>query len=247
MSKISKKLSSYKLAFNSITVVLLWLLMVGTVFAVEQIIYYHSDALGSVVATTDENGDVLWRESYRPFGSRIDNTVSTKDNTPFYTGKPHDDETGLSYFGARYYDPFIGRFIGIDPEGVDPENLHSFNRYAYANNNPYRYVDPNGKWAEDIVLGVPSITLGMVSIWDNIRDGNFGNAAVDALGIVADGLAVALPGIPGGAGLGIKAAREAGEVATKKSVVIGENMKNRVIPHAEANGGRRRMKDGLKI
>ena len=34
---------------------------------------------------------------------------------------------------------------GFDPQGVDPNNVHSFNRYAYANNNPYRYVDPDGR------------------------------------------------------------------------------------------------------
>ncbi|WP_282434127.1 RHS repeat-associated core domain-containing protein, partial [Acidovorax sp. Root267] len=49
--------------------------------------------------------------------------------------------------GARYYIPLIGRFTGIDPQGIVPENPHSFNRYAYANNNPYRYVDPDGRSA----------------------------------------------------------------------------------------------------
>ena len=51
----------------------------------------------------------------------------------------------LSYFGARYYDPSIGRFMGVDPEGFNPNSVHSFNRYAYGNNNPYKYVDPDGR------------------------------------------------------------------------------------------------------
>jgi uncharacterized protein RhaS with RHS repeats len=46
--------------------------------------------------------------------------------------------------GARYYDPVIGRFVSTDSKGFDEGNIHSFNRYAYANNNPYRYIDPNG-------------------------------------------------------------------------------------------------------
>ncbi len=121
----------------------LWILP-GLSQAKDRTIYYHTDALGSVVAATDEHGDVLWRESYKPFGERQKREVGTEQNTPFYTGKPHDDITGLSYFGARYYDPEIGRFMGIDPVGVDPGNIHSFNRYAYANNNPYRFVDPDG-------------------------------------------------------------------------------------------------------
>jgi uncharacterized protein RhaS with RHS repeats len=55
----------------------------------------------------------------------------------------------LSYFGARNYDPLRGQFISIDPVGFSPNNIHSFNRYAYGNNNPYRYIDPDGRSAED--------------------------------------------------------------------------------------------------
>jgi uncharacterized protein RhaS with RHS repeats len=46
------------------------------------------------------------------------------------------------YMQARYYDPVIGRFYSNDPIGF--RGIHSFNRYAYANNNPYKYIDPNG-------------------------------------------------------------------------------------------------------
>lgn len=67
-------------------------------------------------------------------------------------------------------------------------------------------------WVEDLVLGVPSILLGAKSFYDNAKSGNVGGAALDAVGIVADVCAVALPGIPGGAGFGIKAARMAGKV-----------------------------------
>ena len=47
----------------------------------------------------------------------------------------------MSYLGARYYNPHLGRFMGLDPKEVNPEDVHSFNRYAYANNNPYKFVD----------------------------------------------------------------------------------------------------------
>jgi len=50
--------------------------------------------------------------------------------------------------GARYYDPVIGRFISTDPKQFDEQNPQLFNRYAYANNNPYRYVDPDGRSAQ---------------------------------------------------------------------------------------------------
>jgi uncharacterized protein RhaS with RHS repeats len=52
------------------------------------------------------------------------------------------------YMQARYYDPVIGRFYSNDPIGFT--NIHTFNRYAYANNNPYRYTDPDGRKAGDL-------------------------------------------------------------------------------------------------
>ncbi len=61
-----------------------------------------------------------------------------------YTGH-QGDPSGLVYMGARYYDPEIGRFLSMDPASFSPGNVQSFNRYAYANNNPYRYVDPDGE------------------------------------------------------------------------------------------------------
>ena len=135
----------WKTLMGNLLLMLSCLFMAAAASATDRTVYYHTDFLGSVVAATDESGTLLWRESYRPFGERIDREVSTKENTPFYTGKPHDDDTGLSYFGARDHDPIVGRFLGIDPVDVDPANLHSFNRYAYVNNNPYRYVDPDGR------------------------------------------------------------------------------------------------------
>ena len=109
-----------------------------------EVTYYHQDALGSTVAATDEQGNVLWREAYRPYGERI-LKQDGGSNKLWYTGKPHEEDMGLNYFGARWYDPMIGRFTGIDPVEFQEGNIHSFNRYAYANNNPYRYVDPNGE------------------------------------------------------------------------------------------------------
>jgi len=125
----------------------IFLLISSSVLNAEEITYYHLDALGSTVAATDENGALLWKEAYRPYGERI-RKEDGNTNDIWYTGKPHEEEMGLSYFGARWYDPNIGRFMAIDPVGVDEGNIHSFNRYAYANNNPYKYVDPDGRAAK---------------------------------------------------------------------------------------------------
>ncbi len=69
-------------------------------------------------------------------------------NTRKFTGKERDQETGLDYFGARYYGSKIGRFTTVDPVYTWRENLvdpQRWNRYAYARNNPLRYVDPDGR------------------------------------------------------------------------------------------------------
>ena len=112
-------------------------------WAAEEITYYHHDALGSVIAATDEDGNVKWREDYKPYGERVRKPAT--DNKLWYTGKPEESALGLQYFGARWYDSALGRFTGIDPVGFQEGNIHSFNRYIYANNNPYMYVDPDGR------------------------------------------------------------------------------------------------------
>jgi RHS repeat-associated protein len=110
-------------------------------------VYYHNDIAGSPIAATNESGAVLWRESYRPYGERLTNAPASEANDIWFTSRRQDVDTGLVYMGARYYDPVIGRFISKDPVGFDEANIHSFNRYAYANNNPNRYVDPDGRSA----------------------------------------------------------------------------------------------------
>jgi RHS repeat-associated protein len=64
-----------------------------------------------------------------------------------FTGKERDTETGLDYFGARYYAAAQGRFTSVDPEnaGADPSDPQSWNGYAYARNNPLKYTDPDGR------------------------------------------------------------------------------------------------------
>ncbi|MGM0562955.1 MAG: RHS repeat-associated core domain-containing protein [Pseudomonadota bacterium] len=107
--------------------------------------YIHTDPMGSPIAATDENGEILWVEDYKPYGERIRREEKSAPHKRWYTGHVQDDDTGLIYMGARYYDPEIGRFLSPDPVGFDAGNPVSFNKYAYANNNPYRYTDPDGR------------------------------------------------------------------------------------------------------
>src|SRR6266571_5679293 len=132
-----------------ITWIFLSLLGVNPASATETVTYLHTDMAGSPIAATDSAGNVIWRENYRPYGERTKNQPASAGNRQFFHAKPFDQDSGLSYFGARYYDPVVGRFMGVYPKGFDEKNLYSFNRYAYGNNNPYRFLDPNGQWSTD--------------------------------------------------------------------------------------------------
>ena len=115
------------------------------------------------LVATDATGNVIWKENYRPYGERTVKAPAAADNGLWFTGKPAEEETGLSYIGARYYSPVLGRFMGVDPADLSESNVHSFNRYAYGNNNPVKFVDRNGMWAGDVVIGLPSMAMGSAS------------------------------------------------------------------------------------
>ncbi|WP_262311774.1 NBR1-Ig-like domain-containing protein [Duganella violaceipulchra] len=130
----------------------------------EAITYFHNDTSGTPVVATDASGSMVWKETYRPYGEKIDRWPGSGDNKIGYHGKPFDDNTGLSYMGARYYDPVLGRFTGIDPAAVDEANIHSFNRYAFANNNPYKFTDPDGRNpVAIIVVGARLMGVGLAA------------------------------------------------------------------------------------
>jgi RHS repeat-associated protein len=105
--------------------------------------YYHADGLGSVVNLTDASGVSVASYAYEAFG-KVRSQTGNIVNFFRFTGREWDEDSGLYYYRARYYDPQIGRFITQDPfEGNlnDPSSLH---RYLYVNNNPINKTDPTG-------------------------------------------------------------------------------------------------------
>lgn len=108
--------------------------------------FYHTNHLGSNISVTDRITDEIWDNEYLPFGSSLNTDIKNITEIQHqYSSKELDEYTGLYYFGARYYNPETGRFMSVDPAGIDITNPQSWNRYAYVQNNPYTFVDPDGR------------------------------------------------------------------------------------------------------
>ncbi len=97
--------------------------------------FFHQDHLASVRIITDGGGAVKRRYDYRPFGQLLSTSGSLSSSVRF-TDHRTDDETGLIYMNARYYDPTLGRFLSPDPVLSDPANPQDLDRFAYVRNGP---------------------------------------------------------------------------------------------------------------
>ena len=103
--------------------------------------YYHEDALGNVRFITSPIVNITFSCNFVPYGQAVN---ATGTSVFMYTDKPQDLLTGLYYFGARFYDPAISRFISQDSHAGSQIDPLSLNRYIYARDNPEKYVDLNG-------------------------------------------------------------------------------------------------------
>jgi RHS repeat-associated protein len=107
--------------------------------------YYHINGHGDVTALTDANGNVVAQYQYDAWGNIISQTGTMASSNPYrYAGYRYDEETGLYYLMARYYDANIGRFITRDTFHGFKDDPISLNQYAYTHNNPVMYIDPSG-------------------------------------------------------------------------------------------------------
>lgn len=124
--------------------------------------FYHPDHLGSTNLVTDEKGDVVEETHYLPFGEVLEGG----DSRYLFTGQEKDKETSLNYYGARYYDSFSRHFTQPDTIIQNVYDPQSLNRYAYARNNPVKYVDPSGNiplLAIPFIIGAISAGINLIS------------------------------------------------------------------------------------
>jgi RHS repeat-associated protein len=103
--------------------------------------YYHTDHLGSIRLVTDDDKTIVSAVTYHPFGEPC---AEEGSEHYLFNGK-EQDATDLYYYGARYYDPELGRFLTRDTAMGSYRYPQSLNRYSYCRNNPLAYVDPDGR------------------------------------------------------------------------------------------------------
>lgn len=119
-----------------------------------QLIRYQLDNhLGSASLELDQRSQIISYEEYTPYGCTSYQAVRGQTETAKryrFTGKERDDESGLSYHGARYYCPWLGRWTSCDPAGL----ADGANVYLYAHANPISYVDPSG--TENVPILMPN-------------------------------------------------------------------------------------------
>ena len=115
---------------------------IAMVDASGNVYYYLNDHLGSAGVVVTSAGMMRDKYKYEAFGGNFGSSVMT-DQVYRYTGKPLDEELGLNwyYYGVRYYDPWSGRFLSIDPMGG---KYPSYSVYVYVLDNPLRLLDPDG-------------------------------------------------------------------------------------------------------
>ncbi|MBI5493461.1 MAG: VCBS repeat-containing protein [Deltaproteobacteria bacterium] len=134
----------------------------------ERSAYLLLDHQGSTAAVTDETGQVTERYAYYPFGLLRHASGDGEDYG--YTGKETDEDAGLAYFGARYYDGWTGRWTSPDPRysrlapKAPDEGDETTAAYRFVRNNPVNAVDPDGQFAVEASLAIAgAVALHSVS------------------------------------------------------------------------------------
>ena len=137
--------------------------------------FYHPDHLGSSSYITDREGRITQHTEYIAFGEVLFEEHSTSRTMPYlFNGKELDTETGLYYYGARYYDPRVSLWLNVDPmmlrdEAMDDEDSSNggvFNPmnnavYTFSYQNPVKYVDPDGE-CPNCITAAGGILVGAI-------------------------------------------------------------------------------------
>ncbi len=122
--------------------------------------YYHPDHLGSSSYITNLDGEVVQHIEYVPFGEVFIEERNNTWNTPYlFNAKEYDDETGMYYYGARYYEPRISLWMSVDPEEM---RFPHINTYTFSANNHIKFIDTDGNSAR-VIKNVENKTITIIA------------------------------------------------------------------------------------
>ena len=222
--------------------------------------YYQPDHLGSSSYITNLDGEVVQHIEYVPFGEVFIEERNDVWNTPYlFNAKEFDEETGMYYYGARYYEPRLSLWISVDPiSNYDPRNnenyldgehnlgvYNTFNLapYGYCYQNPIRLIDPNGKQV-DAVDFVPFLGSGR-DIYRGFRDGDILTGAIGVGGLIADVFTLGSGSVVTG---GIKAGVKAGvKTAVKQEIKQAAKTETKVAAKALTKASKQGVKSASEL
>ena len=222
--------------------------------------YYQPDHLGSSSYITNLDGEVVQHIEYVPFGEVFIEERNDVWNTPYlFNAKEFDEETGMYYYGARYYEPRLSLWISVDPiSNYDPRNnenyldgehnlgvYNTFNLapYGYCYQNPIRLIDPNGKQV-DAVDFVPFLGSGR-DIYRGFRDGDILTGAIGVGGLIADVFTLGSGSVVTG---GIKAGVKAGvKTAVKQEIKQAAKTETKVAAKALTQASKQGVKSASEL
>lgn len=144
--------------------------------------YYLTDALGSVIAMTDETGAKANTYAYTPTGTLRTDKTTQEAPQPYRFAAGYQDPTGLYHLNARFYDPTLGRFTQPDPSGQE------VNPYLYAEGDPTNRIDQSGllsKGGISDALGKVGDVVNVVEIGQKIAEGDWTGAARESASLAA--------------------------------------------------------------
>ena len=120
----------------------------------EETFFYHSDHLDSTSYITDDKANITQYDAYLPYGELLVDEHSSSEDLPYkFNGKQFDEETGMYYYGARYYEPKLSLWMSVDPFA---EKARDISPYVYCNQNPIIMFDPDGKKAWIVIWATQS-------------------------------------------------------------------------------------------
>ncbi len=184
--------------------------------------YFHNDRIGNTIFVSDGNGAKVSKPVYKPFGEVYTNANNSGDDDSYrygFGGKETDSGTGLMYFGGRYYDSDVGRFITADIAAIGSDGYRAaqLNRYAFNQNDPINMADPSGNLAFMTMMVIAFVVAATVTTASELISAKIQGRAVNwkTIGI---GIAASAIMAPIGVGLNMGVAQVATSIAANATV-----------------------------